>query len=67
MTPLALNVREAAKAAGIGRTRLREEISAGRLLARKAGRRTVVETMEIRRWLAFLNTVRTERFAEVWL
>ena len=36
------SVHEAAEAAGIGLTKLREEIRAKRLIARKLGRRTLI-------------------------
>lgn len=40
--PIAYTIPEAAKAAGIGRSTLYEEIAAGRLSARKFGRRTLI-------------------------
>lgn len=40
--PLAHSIPEAAKIAGLGRSFLYEEIRAGRLIARKAGGRTLV-------------------------
>jgi len=39
---LAYSIVQAAQAAGIGRTKLYEELSAGRLRAHKLGRRTVL-------------------------
>ena len=50
-TTRALSVEEAAKAAGVGRTLLFEEIRKGRLTARKVGRRTIVTTDELDNWL----------------
>jgi len=47
----------AAAAARMGRTRLRKEITAGRLIARKVGRRTVIQTAELERWLRNLLPV----------
>jgi hypothetical protein len=38
---ISYSVNEAAKAAGIGLTKLREEIRANRLVARKLGKRTL--------------------------
>jgi excisionase family DNA binding protein len=50
----ALSVEEAAKAAGIGRTLLFDEIRKGRLTARKVGRRTIVTIDELDSWLKSL-------------
>jgi excisionase family DNA binding protein len=48
---LALSVEEAAKAAGVGRTLLFEEIRDRRLIARKVGRRTIITIDDLRDWL----------------
>jgi hypothetical protein len=40
--------------AGIGRTAVYAEMKAGRLVARKFGRRTVIPQFEAERWLASL-------------
>ena len=52
---------EAAKAAGIGLTKLREEIAAKRLRARKLGSRTIITREDLVEWAARLpdlhNTV----------
>jgi excisionase family DNA binding protein len=53
-TTRALSVGEAAKAAGVGRTLLFEEIRKGRLTARKVGRRTIVTIDDLDRWLEAL-------------
>ena len=45
----AMSVGEAAKAAGVGRTTLFEEIREGRITARKVGRRTIITVDEFRR------------------
>ena len=45
---------QAAEAAGVGRTFLFEEIKHRRLTARKAGRRTLIEAEELRRWIRSL-------------
>lgn len=42
-TRISYSVNEAAKAAGIGLTKLREEIRANRLIARKLGKRTLIK------------------------
>ena len=50
----AMSVDEAAKAAGIGRTMLFEEIRKGRITARKVGRRTIITVDEFDAWLKAL-------------
>jgi excisionase family DNA binding protein len=50
----AMSVGEAAKAAGIGRTMLFEEIRKGRITARKVGRRTIIMVDELDAWLKAL-------------
>jgi excisionase family DNA binding protein len=52
--PLALGIIEAARAAGVGRSTIFEEIKAGRLKARKAGRRTLILCDDLAAWLASL-------------
>jgi excisionase family DNA binding protein len=56
---LAYSPDEAAKLAGIGRTFLFSEMKAGRLRARKAGARTLIEADDLKRWLASLPTKST--------
>jgi excisionase family DNA binding protein len=51
-----LSVDEAAKAAGIGRTKMFEEIRKNRITARKCGRRTLIEADELDAWLRSLPT-----------
>ena len=51
---LALSVEEAAKAAGVGRTTVFEEIRKGHLTARKVGRRTIITTDDLDAWLKSL-------------
>jgi excisionase family DNA binding protein len=50
----ALSVDEAAKAAGVGRTLLFEEIRKGHITARKVGRRTIITTDDLDAWLKSL-------------
>jgi excisionase family DNA binding protein len=50
----ALSVEEAAKAAGVGRTLLFEEIRKGHITARKVGRRTIITTDDLDAWLKSL-------------
>lgn len=52
--PIADDPAAAAKRLGICRAQLYLEISAGRLVARKAGRRTLIARAEGDRWLAAL-------------
>ena len=52
--PLADTVVIAAARLGICRAQLYRELAAGRIVARKAGRRTLIERTEQRRWLAEL-------------
>jgi excisionase family DNA binding protein len=51
---LAYTVEEAADALGIGRTKVFAEIAAGRLRARKAGKRTLIAVEDARTFLANL-------------
>ena len=53
---LALGIIEAARAAGVGRSTVFDEINAGRLKARKAGRRTLILREDLQAWLAALPT-----------
>lgn len=52
--PLADSVAGAAKRLGISRSAIYLELQAGRLVGRKAGRRTLIERTEELRWLASL-------------
>jgi len=45
---------EAAESAGVSRTRIFEAIRDGTLTARKAGKTTVIEIDELRRWVRSL-------------
>jgi excisionase family DNA binding protein len=51
---LSLTIEEAAKLTSIGRSKLYQAISAGRLQARKFGRRTVILRSDLERFLAAL-------------
>ena len=57
-TPLAYSISDFARAVGIGRTKLYEEISAGRLRALKAGKRTIITVENRRAYVASLPAVR---------
>lgn len=52
--PIAYDVVEAAKRAGVGRSKIFEEINAQRLKARKAGRRTLILHADLAAWAASL-------------
>ena len=53
---LGLNPDEAAESAAVSRTRIFEAIRDGTLTARKAGKSTVIEIEELRRWVGSLPT-----------
>jgi len=52
--PFAISVSEAARMVGLGRTSLYAAIAAGKLKTRKAGRRTLVETAELQKFVESL-------------
>lgn len=52
VSPLAYGIADAVRASGVSRTRLYEALTNGDLAARKAGRRTLIEADELRRWIA---------------
>jgi len=56
---IAYSIPEFLAACSLGRTFIYEEIKAGRLRAVKAGRRTLIEAAEARRWLAALERIVT--------
>jgi excisionase family DNA binding protein len=59
-TPLAVSVDEAARRAGVGRGYLYQQISEGKLRARKAGRRTLIVLSDLAAWVEQLPTFATE-------
>lgn len=52
-----MTVAEACTAARIGRTALYEAIKSGDLVAAKFGRKTLIRTEDLRRWLDGLPTI----------
>ena len=56
--PIAYTVDDASRIAGIGVTKLYEEIGAGALDARKAGRRTVIMAASLDAYLANLPSAK---------
>ena len=57
-TTVAYSIVEAARAASIGTTKLRNEIRAGRLTCRKVGKRSIVTAQDLESWAAALPDVR---------
>ncbi len=53
-TPLAYTVPDAVKASGLARSRLYEELRAGRIEGRKAGRRTLILASSLAAFVAAL-------------
>ena len=54
---IALSPAEACEVAGVGMTKLREEIAAGRLVARKVGARVLIAVEDLRSWIDNLPRV----------
>lgn len=54
LVPFAVSLAQAVKMAGLGKTSLYQAIADGRLMCRKAGRRTLVETAELKRFIQSL-------------
>lgn len=48
---LALGVREAARVAGVSHSTISREIAAGRLRAKRYGRRVLIRPADLRRWI----------------
>lgn len=55
---LAFTIAQAAKLAGVGRSTLYSELGAGKLIARKMGRRTIILAVDLSQWLSQLPTLR---------
>lgn len=60
-TPAAISIDDFCRAYGIGRTKVYEEIGAGRLAARKVGSRTIILREDARAWLDSLPVLATHR------
>jgi excisionase family DNA binding protein len=52
---------DAARTANVGRSTVYEEIRAGRLVARKMGRRTIILDCDLQAWLSTLPLLKTAR------
>lgn len=61
MHALSYTIDETTKITGLGRTRLYEELNAGRLKGVKAGRRTLILHSSIEQWLETLETYLTDK------
>jgi excisionase family DNA binding protein len=57
MTPMLFDVNEAAELANVGPAKIREEIAAGRLAARRLGKRILVTVDDIKAWINELPRV----------
>jgi excisionase family DNA binding protein len=55
-TPIAYSIEDAPQAVGVSRTRIFEAVRKNELTARKAGRSTIIETDELKRWVRSLPT-----------
>lgn len=60
MAPLAVTVPEAVQLSGLSRSGLYEALRRGDLIARKAGRRTLIVFSDLESYLASLPTYRGE-------
>ena len=54
LVPFAISITEAVRVVGLSRTSIYAAIAAGKLIPRKSGRRTLLETEELRRFIASL-------------
>ena len=62
MTKAAYSIKEAMSEIGIGRTKLYEEIAAGRLTPRKIGTKTIILAEDLTR---YLNALPKQRSGEI--
>jgi len=53
----ALSINEFSRAYGIGRSKIYEELTSGRLRGRKVGKRTIITEVDAEDWLQCLPTV----------
>jgi excisionase family DNA binding protein len=58
--PIAVAIENAPQIVGVSRTRIFEAIRNGELSARKAGRSTIIEIDELKRWVKSLPVKRLE-------
>ena len=60
ITPLSITIPEAVKLSGMSRTAIYEAMKRGELVARKAGRRTLIGFADLEAYLANLPTYSAE-------
>ncbi|MBA4308080.1 MAG: hypothetical protein C0429_15220 [Sphingopyxis sp.] len=60
LTPITVTIPDAVKATGISRSALYEALKRGDLIARKAGRRTLISFADLETYLASLPTYEAE-------
>jgi excisionase family DNA binding protein len=60
-SPIAYTIRAAVWASGLSRSRIYELIAAGKIEARKEGRRTLIMAESLRRYLEALPTVQPRK------
>jgi excisionase family DNA binding protein len=63
LTRMAYSVEQFAEATDISRSSLYEEIKAGRLVARKCGKRTIISVHDAEAWLESLPHAQTKTLA----
>jgi hypothetical protein len=51
LTPISVSIADAVRMSGLGRTSIYAAIAAGKLKVRKSGRRTIVETSALRKFI----------------
>jgi excisionase family DNA binding protein len=54
ISPIAYSIKDAPQAVGVSRTRIFEAVRNKELTARKAGRSTIIESDELKRWVKSL-------------
>ena len=64
IVPFAISIAEAVRMVGLGRTSLYAAIAAGKLKTRKAGRRTLVETAALQKFVEDLPESRASNDAD---
>lgn len=61
MKPIALSIDEASKILSIGRTKIYEELAAGRLVGKKIGAKTIITADSIENWLTQLDDYKPQK------
>ena len=60
LKPIAVSINDACAIAGLGRTKLYEEIKLGRIPIRKAGQRTLIKVSDLQSYIDALPSSETE-------